>query len=343
MTEFTFLGGSIPTKKQYLKLKQNKEIIQLIKFIINPMAELDRTISGNIQVWTDDKGKDIGTCYKGKNGVLLFVKDFVATHDQLFPEITDRHLKMLIHLLEQDEPIVIFSVAKFNNACALKKSSRGAKRHYELLDDLLKFQIAYSKEGEQIKDANKKDYIKHQDEITFKSIILLKTITYNMTEKELNVNGLTITKTEVTTKLAKAKLELCDIFTSPNRGLMYYHEDLLKLKQNPRVKLGAVSIAFNIYYLASVNSKKKQDNKAVYNASTVLNWVGVYESKYYNFFEKSKKRGVSYFIDQLNTYFKDLEDLHIHAKFINIETDVKSFYEKTQIEFDISDLKNYFK
>lgn len=343
MTEFTILGGNIPNENKYLKLKQNKDIMQLIKFIINPVAELDTNINGYIKIWTDEKGKVIGTCYTGKNGVLLFVKDFIPSADQLYPEITDRHLKMLIHLLAQDEPIVIFSAVKFDNACGLKKSSRGAKRHYQLLDDLLKFQIAYSNEGEQIKDANKKDYNECKNEITFKPVILLKSITYNLTEKESNENGLTITHTEVTTKLSKAELELCDIFTNSNSGLMYYHKDLLKLKQNPRVKLGAVSIAFNIYYLASVNSKKKQDNKVVYNVSTVLNWVGVYEGKYQHFFRNSKKRGVSYFVEQLNTYFKDLEDLHIHAKFINMEKDVKRFYEKTQIEFDISDLKNHFK
>ena len=45
MTEFTILGGNIPNENKYLKLKQNKDIMQLIKFIINPVAELDTNIN----------------------------------------------------------------------------------------------------------------------------------------------------------------------------------------------------------------------------------------------------------------------------------------------------------
>ena len=179
----------------------------------------------------------------------------------------------------------------------------------EFLEDLLKYQIAYGNNGEQIKDANKKNYNENKNEITFKPVILLKSVTYNMTEKTSNNEGLMITHTEVTTKLSRAKLELCDIFTSQNRGLMFYHKDLLKLKQNSRIKLAAVSIAFNIYYLHSVNSKKKQGNKVVYNISTILGWIGVYEGKYLNFFEKGQKRGVSFFVEKLNTYFKSHSEL----------------------------------
>ena len=343
MSELTLLGDqTTPRENNYLRLKQNKDIIQLIKFIINPALELDTTVNSYINIWTDENGKAIGTCYTAKNGTLLYVKDFVATPQQLFPELTDRHLKLSIHLLSQDEQTVTFSVSRFNADCGLKKYSQTAKRHYNLLEDLLKYQIAYGNNGEQIKDANKKNYNENKNEITFKPVILLKSVTYNMTEKTSNNEGLMITHTEVTTKLSRAKLELCDIFTSQNRGLMFYHKDLLKLKQNSRIKLAAVSIAFNIYYLQSVNSKKKQENKVVYNISTILGWIGVYEGKYLNFFEKGQKRGVSFFVEKLNTYFKELENLDIYAKFINMEKDVNKFYNKTQVEFNISDLKNHF-
>lgn len=344
MSNLTLLGDTPIEEAKYLKLKQNKDTIHLIKFMINPVLELDTNTPSYINIWTDENGKPIGTCYTSKRGVLLFIKDFVASNDNLFPDISDRHLKLLIHLLAQDVDVATFSAAKFSRDCNQVKSSVTSKRYYSLLDDLLKYQVAYNVNGAKIEDANKKNYSENKHEITFKPVLSLKSISYNMSETETNNEaGLIITQTEVTTKLSKAKLELCDIFTDNNRGLMYYHKDLLKLKQNSRVKLGAVSIAFNIYYLESVNSKKKQSNKAIYNVSTILSWIGIYEGKYNHFFQNSKKRGTSYFVNQLNTYFKELESLDIHAKFINIEKDVNRFYNKTQVEFDMTDLKNYFK
>lgn len=348
MSNLTLLGGQ--NRSTYLKLKQNKESIQLIKFIINPYTSIDTDVKGHITIWKDDKGKAIGTCYIGKGGTLLFVKDFKATKKQLVPNITDRHLKLLIHLLEQDLDVVKFSVAKFNRACDIKKSVRASRRHYKLIDDLLKYQIAYTKDGEkQITDANEKNYSQHKDEVIFKPVMLLKSISYNLnnndeTTKEID-NGLdfTISEEEVTTKLTGANLELCEIFNSSNRGIMYFHEDLLKIKQNSRVGLGSVSIAFNIYYLQSVNSKKQKGTKVIYNVSTILDWTGIYKGQYYDFFERNKKVGTSYFINKLNTYFKDLEQIGIYAKFINIESNIDKFYKKTQVEFDLTDLKNNFK
>lgn len=336
------LSNNIKETK-YLKLKQNKDIIQLIKLIINPSSELDTTSNSYINVWTDENENPIGTCYTGKNGLLLYVKGFVATNEQLFPKITDRHLKLLIHLLSQDENILTFSNAKFNRDCSLKKSSITGKRNYHLLEDLLKYHIVYTKSGQQIKYSNTKNYNEYKNEITLNPVFILKSLNYNIAEKATNSdNGLIIKHTEVTTKLSRAKIELCDILTSKNRGLMYYHKDILKIKQNPKTKLGSVSIAFNIYYLQSVNSKKKQDNKVIYNVSTVLGWIGIYEGKYMHFFKTNKKRGITYIINQLNTYFKELDGLGIHSKFINIERDISRFYNKTQIEFDITDLKNNF-
>ena len=341
MTNLDLLGGQAYEESTYLKLRQNKEIIQLIKLIINPSTELDTSIKGYINVWTDDKGKPIGTCYTGKNGMLLFLKDFVATPGNLYPKLTDRHLKLLIYLISQNSTNVTFIVNDFNKACDLKQDSRASKRNYQLLDDLLQYQIGFSQSGEQIKDANKKDYSKEKTEVTFKPVINLKEISYNTSQKVEESMGVMITHTEVTTKLTKAKLEMCDIL-SQDAGTMYYHKDLLKLKQNSRVLLGAVSIAFNIYYTQSVN-KKKDDNTVIFNVSTVLGWMGIYEKKYKDFLETSKNRGTSYFITQLNSYFKELEKLNIHATFVNIEKDKNRFYNKTQIKFDISDLKSNFK
>ena len=346
MSSLTLSGGTQTEESKYLKLKQNKDTIHLIKFIINPASELDLDADNYITIWKDDNKKPVGTAYISKKGTLLYIKDFVASEDNLFPDICDRHLKLLIHLLSQDLDITTFSAAKFTRECNLSKSSITSKRHYNLLDDLSKYLIAHSSNDPDklITDANKKNYAVHKKEVTFKPVISLKSLTYNMSEVKTNkTEGLIISEAEVTTKLTKAEIEFCKIFTDENRGLMYYHKDLLKVKQNSRTKLGSVSIAFNLYYLESVNNKKKQGKKATYNVSTVLAWVGIYKIKYEHFLKSSKKRGVSYFVNQLNTYFKELECLGIKAEFINMNNDINQFYNKTQIVFDMTDLKNNFK
>ena len=52
MSELTLLGDqTTPRENNYLRLKQNKDIIQLIKFIINPALELDTTVNSYINIW----------------------------------------------------------------------------------------------------------------------------------------------------------------------------------------------------------------------------------------------------------------------------------------------------
>ena len=148
---------------------------------------------------------------------------------------------------------------------------------------------------------------------------------------------------EIQETLSRAKIKITDLIDFNECGQMIIPEQLFKLKINNRAALDCTSIAFNILYLQAIKNNKNE-NIVTYNISKILEWLGISEEDYFDFFKRNTKKTHTYYVSRLNKIFIHLADCGIKADFKNVKVKNKTeFFKKEQVIFDLTELKKLLK
>ncbi len=344
----------LSNKPEYIDLRQNEQIISIIKLLINAKAEGIRIARS---------GAD--TLYVNEKGYLMRVKNFSASKLKKSKFTSDRHLKMLLYLLShhrnsKSENLVKFKTSEFNKACSLTKDTKTNRLHAELLNDLCTFTIAYVEENGKLAVTKRAQEIldsRNITDVTFKPLFLNKSDTLRIVGAAIEntdidtIDDIDVIDEKSSTRMIyrQSEIEIDNSLTQGNAGIMYIHRDIFKIKSNRKVELGAVAIAFNIYYTRSVG--KGVVDECVYNASKVLEWIGITEEVYYDFFEahehdeskKKRKESARYYVRTLERAFKGLENVKIYGEVIYNTTDYEDFYKNAKVKFDLKHLADFMR
>ncbi|MBP3929983.1 MAG: hypothetical protein J6D47_10525 [Peptostreptococcaceae bacterium] len=335
-------------KEEMIAIPQNIFIASVIKGMTNIKANskpfLLTTKDGDIIPNDFRKRKGIGTEYKitysklfetdkknkEKQEVRLGItfKNFFIEDQNTYPKFTDKHLKMILYLLQQKESEIEFLATDFNKLCGLIKDSVNTESAYKILEDLTSIEIRI------INDEN--EFIGEMEFFSLLQIIKKRMKIKNISFiKLLNQNGI---ETEET--LSRAKLRITELIDFDNVGTMYVPKEFFELKIDKTGNLGATSLAYNLLYIASVN-KDKNKTTYTYNVSTVLNWIGVTENDYKEFFDRNKSKTHKYYVSKLERLFHQLETCGIKAELKGVKVKNKNeFYLKEQVIVDLTVFKN---
>ncbi|MBO5130640.1 MAG: hypothetical protein J6B61_00115, partial [Romboutsia sp.] len=221
-----------------------------------------------------------------------------------------------------------FLATDFNKLCGLIKDSVNTESAYKILEDLTSIEIRI------INDEN--EFIGEMEFFSLLQIIKKRMKIKNISFiKLLNQNGI---ETEET--LSRAKLRITELIDFDNVGTMYVPKEFFELKIDKTGNLGATSLAYNLLYIASVN-KDKNKTTYTYNVSTVLNWIGVTENDYKEFFDRNKSKTHKYYVSKLERLFHQLETCGIKAELKGVKVKNKNeFYLKEQVIVDLTVFKN---
>lgn len=264
---------------------------------------------------------------KKEINIGITFKNFFPNKKGVYPEITDKHLKMLLYFLEKKETEFEFLATDFGRVCGLSKDKRNIGNSYKVLEDLLNIEIRIIDSENEL--AGEMEFVPLINVLNKRTKVAKVSLT-----KMLDLNGVIIKET-----LSRAKVEMINLIDYTETGQMVIPKKLFELKLDKNKTLGASSVAFNILYLESVSKQNRLN--VIYNVSTVLGWIGIAEEDYKNFFIKNKGKTHKYYISRLEKIFQELNICGIKAKLKGVKVKNKTeFYLKEQVIVDLTEFKN---